>query len=225
MNNAIHRHDPFPQHRQRGATLIVALIFLLLLTILALGASSRSLLQERMAGSLRNSQQAQMSAETALRGAEWTLWKTTSNVGGHIDCLAGGISSDSGCIIYNLSSTPYTATGDVTKFLTQSGWVTNSSGDIGKAYKGGDGSIDYTASSRAATLDQLAKNPVYVIEDLGPELPPGAGAQHEAGDTGPNNTGPGQLNTHIYRITARATGGNSNAVWVAQSTFDAQATN
>jgi type IV pilus assembly protein PilX len=225
MPPASRQPDTAAMRYQRGATLIVALIFLLLLTILALGASSRSLLQERMAGSLRNSQLAQMSAETALRGAEWKLWKTTSNVGGHLDCLAGSISSDDGCIIYApASSGPYGPTGAVTTFRTQAGWITTA-GATGVAYKGGDGSIDYTSSSRSSLFDELANNPVYIIEDLGPELPPGAGSQHEAGDTGPNNTGAGQLNTHIYRITARATGGNPNAVWVAQSTFDAQATN
>jgi type IV pilus assembly protein PilX len=224
MTTAIHRHGQDTKRRQSGATLIVALIFLLLLTMLALGASSRSLLQERMAGGLRNMQQAQMSAETALRGAEWTLWKTTSNVGGHLNCLSGSISSD-GCVVYDPSSAPYATTGDVTKFRTQPGWITDSGTAVGKQYKGGDGSIDYTASSRASSFDQLSTNPYYLIEDLGIELPPGAGSQREAGDTGPNNVGAGQPNTHIYRITARAKGGNPNAVWVAQSTFDAQATN
>jgi type IV pilus assembly protein PilX len=43
--------------------------------------------------------------------------------------------------------------------------------------------------------------------------------------TGLNNGGAGNMNIHIYRITARATGGNQNTVRVAQSTFDAQASN
>jgi Tfp pilus assembly protein PilX len=38
--------------------------------------------------------------------------------------------------------------------------------------------------------------------------------------------GPGHnINIHIYRITARATGGTQNIVRVAQSTFYAQASN
>jgi type IV pilus assembly protein PilX len=199
--------------------LVVALIFMLLLTILAIGASGRSLLQERMAGSLRNAQQAQMSAETALRGAEWKLWTSTSNVGGHLDCLNGSISSDDGCIIYNPSNPPYAAGGAVTTFRTSQGWVST----IGHTYKGPGGSTDYTASSRATA--RLSNNPMYIIEDMGPEQPPGNGPAHESGDTGPNNSGPGQLDTHIFRITARATGGSPNAVRVAQSTFDAQANN
>lgn len=206
-------------HVQRGAVLVVALIFLLLLTILALSASGRSLLQERMVGGLRNDQQAMMSADTALRGAEWALWKRTLTVGSHLNCLNGSISSDDACIIYNVGNTPYAAGGDVVKFQTSQGWITG----IGKQYLGADGN-GYTASTLATA--QLAQNPLYIIEDLGLETPPGiSGSQHEAGDTGPNNGGAGSVSTHIYRVTARATGGSANTVRVLQSTFDAQANN
>jgi type IV pilus assembly protein PilX len=205
-------------HRaQRGAVLVVALIFLLLLTILAISASGRSLLQERMAGGLRNSQQAEMSAETALRAGEWRLWTSTSQVGGRLSCLSGSISSD-GCTVYNLGNPPYGPSGDATTFLTSQAWVTG----IGVSYTGPDKSGYTTATTDFA---QLAQNPVYMIEDLGREVPPGAGTLHESGDTGPNNSGPGQSNTHIYRITARATGGSANTVRVLQSTFDAQTNN
>ena len=66
----IYRHSFLaspPMSAQRGAVLVVALIFLLLMTILAMSASGRSFLQERMVGGLRNAQQAEMSAQTALR--------------------------------------------------------------------------------------------------------------------------------------------------------------
>jgi hypothetical protein len=81
------------QHSQRGVVMVIALIFLLLLTILAVSASGNSLLQERMSGGLRNAQQAQMSAETALRGAEqrhgWrasALWHRRSRRMLHLRC-------------------------------------------------------------------------------------------------------------------------------------------
>lgn len=204
--------------RQRGAVLIVALVFLLLLTILALAASGRSLLQERMAGALRSAGQADLAADTALRGAEFRLWKSTNQIGGHLDCLNGSISTDDGCVIYNPGNPPYDATGAVTKFRTLPGWLTG----IGLTYKGPAGSVDYTATTQNSAL---YANPQYIIEDMGPELPPGVGALHESGDTGTTGAGPGQLNTHIYRITARATGGNQNTVRIVQSTFDAQTAN
>jgi type IV pilus assembly protein PilX len=206
---------------QRGVVLVVALIFLLLLTILALSASGRSLLQERMVGGLRNDQQATMSANAGLRGAEWQLWARTMTVGAHMDCLNGSISSDDGCTIYNASNPPYGSSGDVTKFLTSQGWITG----IGKAYTGPNGS-GYTGNTGNMVTANLADNPIYLIEDLGIEMPPGvSGAQHEAGDTGPNNTGAGTVSTHIFRITARSTGASANTVRVLQSTFDAQANN
>ena len=210
-------------HAQRGAALLVSLIFLLLLTILALSASSRSLLQERMAGGLRNAQQAQMAANAALRAAEWAIWSRTSQVGKYMDCQNGQVSSDDGCGVYNASNASlYGAGGTVTNFQTSSGWITTGA----HTYTGPTGA-GYTSSSSTMTSDyrQLAQNPVYIIEDMGLELPPGAGTQHEAGATGPTGSGPGQVSTHVFRITARATCGSPNSISVLQSTFDAQATN
>ncbi|MBS0487131.1 MAG: pilus assembly protein PilX, partial [Proteobacteria bacterium] len=61
------RIQPSP-NRQQGAVLFVALVFLILITLLGLTASGTSILQERMAGGLRNGQMGLMGAETALRG-------------------------------------------------------------------------------------------------------------------------------------------------------------
>ena len=62
---------PRSGREQRGVVLVVALIFLLLLTLMALAVSGRSLMQDRMAGAMRSALQAQWSAVTALRGAAW----------------------------------------------------------------------------------------------------------------------------------------------------------
>lgn len=200
---------------QRGFILLIALIFLWLMTTLALVASQHSLLQERMAGSFRNAQQARMSADTALRGAEYKLWAMASDVGASLHCTAGGISSDDGCVIYDPLSGAYGANGAVTTFQSAQGWVPN----IGVSYTGASHG-GYTGQNEQPTA-ALAKNPVYIIEDLGSVRPPGVGALHESGNTGPNNGGRGEPDVHIYRITARATGGNAKVVSVVQSTFDA----
>lgn len=73
-----HRH-PFQalKHRERGITLVVTLLFLLLLTILGITAMNTSGLQEKMAGNLRDQDTALQAAESALRGGEDrmnTLW-------------------------------------------------------------------------------------------------------------------------------------------------------
>ncbi len=197
----------------------MALIFLVLLTILAITASSGSLLQLRMAGSLRNAQQAELSANTALRGAEWKMWASANQVGGHLTCTDGSISSEDGCVLYNTATeSTYGPDGSVTQFRRDHAWPAN----IGKAYAGPQ-EHGYTDDSLDTAT--LATNPRYIIEDMGRILPPGAGPQHESGATGPQNAGPGAMNPHAYRITARATGGRANTMRAAESTFDAQTNN
>jgi type IV pilus assembly protein PilX len=224
----VHRAQPrFPQRaRERGAVLLVALIFLILLTLLAIGASSGSLLQQRMVAATRSAQLASLSADTALRGAEWRIWNTSSVVGGILQCDTTVINATTGCVKYDPESTLYAAGGAVTQFRTgNNAWLST-----GIAYTGLPGASNdftdvpipgngYTASA------SVAENPRYIIEDMGLVKPPGAGPQHESGVTGLNNGGAGNMNIHIYRVTARATGGNQNTVRVAQSTFDAQASN
>lgn len=213
-----HRAFPHGPQRQRGAVLVVALIFLLLLTILAVSASGSSMLQLRMAGNLRNAQQASMSANTALRGAEWKLWTSANKVGHVLRCNSGSISSD-GCIQHNAANPAYDPGGVVYHFRHAREWLSNA----GIEYTGANGNTNYTDENMDTA--QLAHNPRYIIEDMGLVKPPGAGPQHESGVSGPQNTGAGNLNLHAYRITARATGGSENTVRVHQSTFDAQTNN
>lgn len=202
---------------QGGFALVTALIFLLLITMLAVSASQRSMLQQRMAGSLRNAQQARMSAETALRGVEYMLWSIATRPGMVLHCLDGRISEDDGCIIYRPLSAPYAAKGEVTVFRNAPGWVTG----IGKTYEGPSrGGYTGTHNDPAAAL---ARNPVYLIEDLGREPLAGAGGPGESGNTGPGNSGADRLNLHVYRITTRGAGGHPDVVSVVQSTFVAPA--
>lgn len=197
-----------PGAAQRGVVLVLALIFLLLLTIIAVSASGRSLLQQRMAGGLLNAQRAEMSAQTALRGAEWKLWSSAATVGATLGC---GTSAFPACSVFD----PLDPSIDAVNFRTKAGWWITGTAE----YLGGLAApIDFTAT----TDGKLADNPRYIVEDMGRVQPPGTGPQHESGVSGPNITGPGQLNLEMYRITARATGGDKNTMSVLQSTFDAQ---
>lgn len=219
------RERGFPTHRaERGAVLLVALVFLILLTLLAVGASSGSLLQQRMVAATRSAQLAAMSADTAVRGAEWRIWSTSTIVGNSLICDAGQINATTGCVRYDPSSPLYATNGAVTRFRTGDNTWLSFAGPI--TYKGADdsGYTDATDAPNTATAN-VAKNPQYLIEDMGLVKPPGAGPACESGATGCNDGGPGNIDTHIYRITARATGGTQNTVRVTQSTFDAQANN
>ncbi|MGN6657049.1 MAG: pilus assembly PilX family protein [Rhodanobacter sp.] len=192
---------------QRGAVLVVALIFLILLTILAISASGRSLLQERMAGGLLNAQQAEMSAQTALRGAEWKLWTNAVRTitGGGMECTLGVFSTD--CYKF-VPGSPNT---NVVNFRTKSGWVTAGATE----YKGYDNSVDYSSAGEG----KLARNPWYIIEDMGQVRPENVGPAQECGATGSCPGGADESTLHIYRITARGTGGSANTVRVQESTF------
>lgn len=55
---------------QRGAILIIALLVLLILTVLGVGGMQSTILEERMAGNLRDRNLAFQAAEAALREAE-----------------------------------------------------------------------------------------------------------------------------------------------------------
>ena len=65
--------------RQRGAVLFVSLVFLVLITLLALTAASTSVMQERMTGGLRNGQLALMGSESTARSVEWLIWNKSNN--------------------------------------------------------------------------------------------------------------------------------------------------
>ena len=59
--------------RQHGAALIISLIFLVLLTLIAVSAMQGTILQERMAGNTRNQMLAFQAAEAALSAGENSL--------------------------------------------------------------------------------------------------------------------------------------------------------
>lgn len=202
------------RHPQQGSALIMSLVFLLILTLLVITASSSSMLQFRMAGNLRNAQQAEISANNGLRGAEWMLWTVAKQAGGHLLCTDGELSSH-GCIMFNERSDAYDDGGVVREFQSEAGWLST-----GIEYKG-SGGFDYTDDSLDTA--QLAQNPRYIVEDLGRVRPPGAGPAVESGSAG-GMLG-NSVNMNSYRITARATGGSEKSIRVMQSTFDAQTMN
>ncbi len=64
---------PAGWRQQSGIALVIALVFLLVLTILGVTAMQTSTLQERMSGNVRDRNLAFQFAEEALRDAEWRL--------------------------------------------------------------------------------------------------------------------------------------------------------
>ncbi|MDF1691176.1 MAG: PilX N-terminal domain-containing pilus assembly protein [Zhongshania sp.] len=72
MNSFAHRTSR-NRDSQRGAVLIVSLVFMLILTIISIASMQTATLQERMAGNMKENTIAFQSAEAALRTAEAVL--------------------------------------------------------------------------------------------------------------------------------------------------------
>jgi len=73
--------------KQRGAALFISLMFLILLTLIGLSAANVGILQERMAGNVRESNIAFQRAEAALRGIERRVQDITLGGGGGLDTI------------------------------------------------------------------------------------------------------------------------------------------
>ena len=181
---------------EAGSVLLAALVFLVLLTLLAMGMSRAGLLQQRLAGALRQNQLAMDAAESALRGAEWGLWRDGA-MGRPIHCDDQG---SEGCFVHGeQGSDPR-----VEVFRRSRGWVTEGA----LAYR----QDDYANGSEDGTF-QLASAPYYLIEDMGPELAPGINSRvTESGSSGGGRP-------HLYRITVRARGAGEGVIRVLESSF------
>ena len=71
------RRPTWHMRRQRGASLLIALIFLVILAMLGVTAANVTTLQERMAGHTRDRDLALQAAEAALRDAQLRLADST----------------------------------------------------------------------------------------------------------------------------------------------------
>ncbi len=196
------------RHSQRGAVLFLAMIFLVLLAVLAVTASSTSIMQERMTGGLRNKQLGLMGAESTLRGGESFLWNLSFDVRQPLPpCIPGSISTD--CVYMPRSNGLLMS--KVQTFRTSRDWLD----------PGTDGAREYaeglTGLTGSALTARLATQPRFMIEYLGVALPPfrTGGAKNAQGTT--SRVG----EHHLYRITARSQGGTNGVIRIAESYYSA----
>ena len=75
MNQSFHKLN-------RGAALFISLMFLIILTLIGLSAANVGIMQERMAGNVRETNEAFQSAEATLREIEKELGNTVGGAGG-----------------------------------------------------------------------------------------------------------------------------------------------
>lgn len=77
MNDTMIHRARSSLRRERGAALVVALVFLLVMTVLGVTSMRTTTLQERMAGNLQDKNLAFQAAEAALREGEEFLQQAT----------------------------------------------------------------------------------------------------------------------------------------------------
>lgn len=190
--------------RQRGAVLFVSLVFLLLITLLALTAIGSSILQEKMTGGMRNRQLSLMGSESALRGAEAWLWSLSFSGSQPLPpCTA---STSGNCV--NRPTVNGQLTSSVQSFRTSRTWRSAVSGSPTYPHV-------LTGLSGDAKTASLATAPLILVEDLGANVPPGAGRQSGMIDNEANAPGV----AWFYRITARSQGGSAAVVSATESVF------
>lgn len=179
---------------QRGAVLITGLIFLVVLTLLGTTALQSTILEEKMAGNLRDETLAFQAAEAALRSGEHFLEQVTlpefNGSGGlyHYACSEGLNPDAEGEDEEESFSCPPTPDP-----VTEMNWNADDSRETGVVIEG------------------VVSQPRYFIEQL-PSVP-------LMGDTGSAQLSGDSLNVSIFRIVARGTGGTESATVLLQSTY------
>jgi type IV pilus assembly protein PilX len=195
-------------HPQRGAVLFVALVFLILMTLLALTATGTSILQEKMTGGMRNRQLGLMGAESALRGGE--AFFTTANFSGSNplpQCSLGPTAGSACAYPPRANASGVTALDTaVQNFRTAGSWITAPGGTPTYVH----GLTGLTGDSQTASLHS---EPMLLLEDLGADVPAGFGRQ--AGIIDPEQ----QKSAWLYRITARSQGGSGAVIRVVESVY------
>ena len=189
--------------RQRGAVLIIALMFLVLLTIIGVSGISSTTVEERMAGNSRDREAAFQAAESALRDAEIDLETSIGGTGNRDTTVwAVGVNATTVAVPCASSFTTGVCTngpltvpaGDYrTQIVTASTWDWTSTTKT----------VAYGTYTGAVTIPNVYRQPRYVIEHL-PELIYGT-------MTTPT--------TKFFRISARGWGANQNTSVTLQSVY------
>ena len=176
--------------RQSGAALVVSLIILLVLTIIGVNSMSSLVLEERMSSNSRQSMVAAQASEIALRTAE--TWITTNvNNASDINQFSTGVQG-----LYS-QRVPTNFPFDV---FDESAWDPAATSVL----------VDIDSIDPAGVKTQLVgQDPQFIIEYIG-----------RVGDPplDPLGTEP-DIRDYAFRITAIGFGEDTNARFLAQSTF------
>jgi type IV pilus assembly protein PilX len=185
-----------PRSKQRGIVLVVGLILLLVMSLVMIVAMSGSILQERMAGALRNESIADAGADSALRDGELWVWN-------QIQVQQAQLTVPSTTGGFPLSPQSELAR----RFRSSYGWETG-----GSAFGTGGSGIAFGTDPYYT----MAEMPAYIIESIGSVSAQESGGSAEAYRGQPETA---DESLSYYRITGRSTGGSDGVVRAVQSTF------
>ena len=194
---------PNMKHRQSGAVLIVALLFLVVLTMLGVTAMTGTTMEHRMASNTRDLGVALHAAEAALRDARRDINGLVLNKGTarnptmHVSQF-GDNGADGTCNTTGLCRPrPYVGAVD----MVMPGNLTDGATPVSMTAAP---SVEYAAYTGAQLLAGVSRQPRYIIEIFC--LP-----QHGASI--------GTAPCKFYRITSRGYGGNPNSQVTLQEIF------
>lgn len=177
--------------RQKGAILVVSLLLLLVMTVLALGASQATRLQERMTGNARDYDLAFQSAEAALRTAERLIDDPLVTPFAPAPCSSGR------CKVFELNIVPGNVAYQPASWWDENAW----------SYAA-DSTWNATPGSGISGTGMAGKDPQFVIERV-----------EKVYDSYKVSSSGARSSRTYYRITSAAQGGTGTAQAVLQSTF------
>ena len=183
----------FAARRQRGLSLITALLFMVATLILGVSVMSINVMQERMIGNTKDHDLAMQAAEAALRYAEVDASTLAPTEVFRDDCTGGLCTPPSQRAVP--SALPVHQ-------MAEFNWKTDAN-----VRRYGQQAAD------AATFPAVASQPRYVIEKLG-AMGVVAGNSAVIGFGAASND-----RGTAYRITARATGARDDTVVILQSIY------
>ena len=184
-------------NHQRGAALLVALMFLIVLTLLGLAAMRGTTLEERMAGGSRDYNVALQAAEATLRDAETDLKGSGVTVGRSI----------------TVSSFPIALIGAATPYGCNTAGLCIIDNEFRQLYNSasvswsGTSTTVYGAYTGATAISGVSQPPRYVMEFMY-----FTDGKYKGGNNGTNDY-------YYVRITARAWGASAQTQVYLQEIF------
>lgn len=187
----------FQSTRQQGVALVVGLIFLLITTLIAVTAMSGVVMQERMAGNLRNTSIAFAGAESAARAGELYLRELISRG----EDITGNCAGSGAARLFNRDGCTQAQLNAVQNFRTNKHW----SGSPGWVH---ELPTDMISDDELGDPDggSMSARPLFMIEYLGSYSAIGGTGGEWLSGSGRYCSEVGCFVPNVYRVTGRGQG-------------------